>query len=402
MTSATRALWIGTYPHPSGAEGVWRVELDVDPAAGTGSFGGGALAVAASSPSFLALDGDTLYAVGETEAGSVSAFAVGPDGALTPRGGPVATGGTYPCHVAVSGDVLVANYGDGVLTVVPTADDGGIAAAPDGGPRRQRHAGTGPVTDRQEGPHAHFVAPLAHLGAADDGSGAVLVVDLGTDELRRHDPAAPDGSTAQVVATFPPGTGPRHLAALPSGHLVVVGELDPALFLLSPVDGPDGVRTYDVVARYDVTHAAAPADGGNYPSHLTVTADGTRVLAAVRGADVLAVHAVEPGPDGGVPTLRHLADSPVGGAWPRHFAILGAATGAGSAAGADQGDADAPLHDLVVVANQNDDPLIERPAVAGPDAPTSNLALLRVRRSDGAAQVLDVLALPAPACVVEA
>lgn len=122
----------------------------------------------------------------------------------------------------------------------------------------------------------------------------------------------------------------------------------------------------------------------------------------MRGADVLAVHAVEPGPDGGVPTLRHLADSPVGGAWPRHFAILGAATGAGSGAEADQGDADAPLHDLVVVANQNDDPLIERPAVAGPDAPTSNLALLRVRRSDGAAQVLDVLALPAPACVVEA
>ncbi|MBE9941360.1 hypothetical protein G8C60_19735, partial [Cellulosimicrobium cellulans] len=69
---------------------------------------------------------------------------------------------------------------------------------------------------------------------------------------------------------------------------------------------------------------------------------------------------------------------------------------------ADQGAADAPLHDLVVVANQNDDPLIERPAAAGPDAPTSNLALLRVRRSDGAAQVLDVLAFPAPACVVEA
>ncbi|MGO1278560.1 MAG: lactonase family protein, partial [Cellulosimicrobium funkei] len=85
MTSATRALWIGTYPHLSGAEGVWRVELDVDPAAGTGSFGGGTLAAASGSPSFLALDGDTLYAVGETEAGSVSAFAGGPHGARAPR-----------------------------------------------------------------------------------------------------------------------------------------------------------------------------------------------------------------------------------------------------------------------------------------------------------------------------
>ncbi|MFD4993712.1 lactonase family protein [Cellulosimicrobium cellulans] len=397
MTSATRALWIGTYPHPAndGAEGVWRVGLDVDAAAGTGSFVGGVLAAESPSPSFLALDGDTLYAVGETEAGSASAFAVGPDGGLTPRGEQVATGGSYPCHVVVSGDVLVANYGDGVLTAVTTAADGALAAASDDlastPVRRQGHAGTGPVTDRQEGPHAHFVAPLAHLGAADDGSGDVLVVDLGTDELRRHDPTAPDGAAPRVVATFPPGTGPRHLAALPSGHLVVVGELDPALFVLAPVDGPDGARTYDVVARYDVTHAAAPVGGGNYPSHVAVSADGTRVLAAVRGADVLAVHAVEPGPDGGVPALRHLADSPVGGAWPRHFAVL-------------DGDAapEAPLHDLVVVANQNDDPLIERPDAPAGEEPTSNLALLRVRRSDGAAHVVDVLALPAPACVVEA
>ncbi|MFF2269766.1 lactonase family protein [Cellulosimicrobium cellulans] len=396
MTSATRALWIGTYPHPAngGAEGVWRVGLDVDAAAGTGSFAGGVLAAESPSPSFLALDGETLYAVGETEAGSVSAFAVGPDGDLAPRGERVATGGSYPCHVVVSGDVLVANYGDGVLTAVATAADGALAAADDPSGtavRRQGHAGTGPVTDRQEGPHAHFVAPLAHLGAADDGSGDVLVVDLGTDELRRHDPAAPDGATPRVVATFPPGTGPRHLAALPSGHLVVVGELDPALFVLAPVDGPDGARTYDVVARYDVTHAAAPASGGNYPSHVAVTADGTRVLAAVRGADVLAVHAVEPGPDGGVPSLRHLADSPVGGAWPRHFAVLD-----GGAAPEEL------LHDLVVVANQNDDPLLVRPDAPAGEEPTSNLALLRVRRSDGAAHVLDVLALPAPACVVEA
>jgi 6-phosphogluconolactonase (cycloisomerase 2 family) len=397
MTSATRALWIGTYPHPAngGVEGVWRVGLDVDPVAGTGSFLGGVLAAESPSPSFLALDGDTLYAVGETESGSVAAFAVTPDGGLAPRGGRVATGGTYPCHVAVSGDVLVANYGDGVLTVVAPAADGSLAAAPGDGAgvtvRRQGHAGTGPVTDRQEGPHAHFVAPLAHLGAADDGSGDVLVVDLGTDALRRHDPALPDDTAPRVVATFPPGTGPRHLAALPSGHLVVVGELDPALFVLDPVDGPDGARTYDVVARYDVTHAAAPAGGGNYPSHVAVSADGTRVLAAVRGADVLAVHAVETGPDGGVPSLRHLSDSPVGGAWPRHFAVLD-----GPAA------PEETLHDLVVVANQNDDPLLARPDAPAGEEPTSNLALLRVRRSDGAAHVLDVLALPAPACVVEA
>src|SRR5690606_40186779 len=125
---------------------------------------------------------------------------------------------------------------------------GARGAGPGGAPRRQRHAGTGPVADRQEGPHAHFVAPFAHLGAADDGSGDVLVVDLGTDELRRHDPGAPDGTAPRVVATFPPGTGPRPLAALPSGPLVVVGEPDPAALAPATVDRPDLARAYAVPA----------------------------------------------------------------------------------------------------------------------------------------------------------
>lgn len=378
MTSATRALWIGTYPHPAsgGAEGVWRVELDT----ARGSFVGGSLVVPSPSPSFLALAGDALYAVGETERGTLAAFAVGADGGLAPLGDHVATGGSFPCHVVVSGgDVLVANYGDGVLTVVPTTADGALGTDV----RHQPHTGSGPDAERQEGPHAHFVAPLASLGAADDGSGDVLVVDLGTDELRRHTPGAPEGTPPRVVATLPPGTGPRHLVALPSGHLVVVGELDPALFVLAPATGPDGGAVYDVVARHDVTRAAASDGSPGSPSHVALSADGTRVLVAVRGPDVLAVHAVDPGADGGAPTLRHLGDSPVGGAWPRHFAVLAADP--------------ATDHDLVVVANQEDG----EGAAAG-DGPTSNLALLRVARADGVGTVLDVLALPAPACVVEA
>lgn len=376
MALSTRTLWIGTYPHPASdlQEGVWRVEVDVE----QGVFVGGRLAATTPSPSFLALTAPvppgngatrTLYAVGEAQEGTISAFDVTQDGTLRRLGAAVPTGGDSPCHVlARPGEVLVANYGDGVLAVVPTADDGALT----GPARRYGHAGTGPDTDRQEGPHAHFVA--------DDGEGGVLVVDLGTDELRRHDPAAPEGTPPEVVATFPPGTGPRHLAPLPGGHLVVVGELDAALFVLAPA----GDGRYDVVARYPVTFAAAPDGGRSFPSHVEVTPDGARVVVGVRGADVLAVHAVEPGPDGAPPRLRHLADSPVGGTWPRHLAVLLPVSG------------EEPTHDLVVVANQQDDPL-----TAG-EGPSSNLALLRVRRSDGLGEVLDVLALPAPACVVEA
>ncbi|MFC8924097.1 lactonase family protein [Cellulosimicrobium sp. NPDC057127] len=375
MTVATHALWIGTYPHPAAdrPEGVWHVELD----AGQGAFTRARLAVETPSPSFLAAaagadagpGGGTLYAVDEREHGAVSAFAVGLDGTLSPRGAAVPSGGSSPCYVlARDTQVLVANYGDGVLGVVATEGSGALA----GPAHPQPHSGSGPDVERQDGPHAHYVL--------DDGRGGVLVSDLGTDALWRHAVDAhadsPGGAPPRVAATLPPGTGPRHVAALPGGHLVVVGELDPALFVLSPV--ADG--SYDVVARHEATRA--PQGSRRQPSHVEVTADGTRVLVAVRGVDVLAVHAVVPAPDGGAAVLEHLADSPVGGAWPRHFAVL---TGPGR-------DVD---HDLVVVANQEDDP-----ARAG-DGPTSGLALLRVARADGTAELLDVLELPAPACVVE-
>jgi 6-phosphogluconolactonase len=395
MTVATRSLWIGTYPHPAAdrPEGVWSVEVDLS----RGAFTGGRLVVATPSPSFLALapgaqgtagsstadgsTGGTLYAVGETESGTVSAFAVAADGGLSPRGPAVPSGGSFPCHVVARGaHVLVASYGDGLLGVVDAEDTGALA----GPPRTQRHSGSGPGAERQDGPHAHFVH--------DDGRGGVLVCDLGTDALWRHDVDTPsddaDGHVPHVVATFPPGTGPRHVAALPDGHLVVVGELDPALFVLAPAAG----GAYEVVGRYDVTRAVAPEGSRNQPSHVAVAADGTRVLAAVRGADVLAVHAVVPAPDGGAPVLEHLADTPVGGAWPRHFAVLRQPLGAAD----DEPAGDGPAHDLVVVANQEDDP-----AAAQGEGPTSNLALVRVARTDGTGEVLDVLALPAPACVVE-
>ncbi|MNW66134.1 Lactonase, 7-bladed beta-propeller [compost metagenome] len=80
------------------------------------------------------------------------------------------------------------------------------------------------------------------------------------------------------------------------------------------------------------------------------------------------------GPEAAGPVLEHLADTPLGGAWPRHFAVL-APAGDGT-----------PEADLVVVANQN----------------SSNLTVLRIDRADGAGTLVDELAIPVPACVVEA
>ena len=167
----TGALWVGTYP-ADGGEGIWRVR--VDPA--TGALSDPRLVVETPSPSFLALhpDGRTLYAVAEVDEGAVTAFAVSPDG-LAPVG-TRPTGGALPCHVVATADALyVANYGSGGFTTFGLAADGGFTA----GPEVHGNTGSGPVTDRQEGPHAHYI------GIVGD---EVWVSDLGTDELRRYVP----------------------------------------------------------------------------------------------------------------------------------------------------------------------------------------------------------------------
>ncbi|MFI2103009.1 lactonase family protein [Isoptericola sp. NPDC019693] len=357
-------LWVGTYPQPGGAPGsgesIWRVALGPD-----GAVESAVPAVAATSPSFLALhpSGSTLYAVGETPAGTVTAFrveaprdgaAAGPGDVRLAPSGSLASGGDDPCHVlALEDTVWLANYGDGVAACVdvdPATGDlvaEGVVAHPG--------VGSGPVVERQAGPHAHF---LAQVG--DD----VLVCDLGADVVRRYPAAgAEPGAAADVAAVLPPGTGPRHLVALPDGSLVVVGELDARAHVLVR----DGAGWAPAAA---VPVSPSAQAGRDFPAHVTLSADGARLHVGLRGADVLAVLAV--GSDGAAPVLEHLGDVPLGdGAWPRHHAVL---TG-----GADDAE-------RVVVALQG----------------RSELATVRLDPATGAGEVVARHALPTPpACVLE-
>ncbi|GII97699.1 6-phosphogluconolactonase (cycloisomerase 2 family) [Sediminihabitans luteus] len=358
----TIPLWIGTYPHAGPdqgvgtGEGVWRV--DVDPR--TGALSGARRVVEVGSPSFVALhpSGRTLYAVTEVQDGALTAYAVDAAGeTLAEHPDPVLpTGGAYPCHVVAAGDaVRVANYGSGTVARIPV-DDGGAVT---GEARVDQHAGSGPVTDRQEGPHAHFV------GAVGDEWWAA---DLGADRLVRY---AADGAPIGEVE-MPAGSGPRHFVVV-DGAVLVACELDPAVVVVSLGDG--AAAEPEVVARYDVTRAPAPVDGANYPSHVALSADGRRVFVAVRGADVVASFEVVAADDAPV-TLVHLGDAPIGGAWPRHFAVV--------AAQGDELDGADVAADVLVVANQT----------------SGNLATLRVDRASGEAELLASLDLPSPACVL--
>lgn len=321
-----RLLWIGSYTpdsDPAGtAKGVRRVWLDT----GTGALTDAGTAAPSSGPSFvvLAADGSAVYTVNESAAGRVSGFAVD-DGQRLVELGTASTGGPASCHLLAhpaGRHLIAANYGDGSVSVHRLAAGG----APGELVQRLPHTGSGPNTARQEGPHAHsvYVAP---------GGGHLLVVDLGTDELRCYpfDPAAPEPAGAgHVAARLTPGTGPRHLAVHASGHLYVAGELDSRVHVLR---WDAGTARAEVVGSLPATRATGE---GNYPAEIALSPDGSRLYLSNRGADTIATFAVAD--DGSA--LRYLAETPTGGAWPRHFAQVG---------------------EYVVVANQNSSTLTVLP-----------------------------------------
>lgn len=200
---------------------------------------------AVPNPSYLAPspDGRYLYAVSETPDGAAAVFALTPRGPelLAPA---VPVDGADPTHLTLAdGRLVTANYSSGSVSTLPVRADGTLA-----GPATVlTHQGSGPRTDRQEGPHAHAVLP-------DPGGRWLLSVDLGTDSVRTCALGSGDGAlTVHAEAVLRPGSGPRHLAFHPRGdRAYVVNELDPTVTVcrwdadrgvLTPLGRPASSRT---------------------------------------------------------------------------------------------------------------------------------------------------------------
>ncbi|GAA2517195.1 lactonase family protein [Winogradskya humida] len=290
-------VYLGCYTDERGGEGEGIALLRRDRV--TGALTPAGVAARTPAPSFVGQHPTlpVVYAVNELTEGAVSAFAVEPDATLTLLA-VRQTGGKEPCHLAVSSDashLLVANYTSGDVAVFPLDADGVPGERSDLLDLR----GSGPVADRQEGPHAHMVNP-------DPNGPDVLVCDLGSDRVWHTRLDAVSGRLTLVgpAIVAEPGTGPRHLLRVPGGDILLVGELSGDLSRFRP--GPSGAFVQAVV---EVTSAVKP----NQPSELTTGRDGRFVYVANRGPDTISVF------DGD----RLIAEVATGGEWPRHIALLG-------------------------------------------------------------------------------
>ncbi|HZG03841.1 MAG TPA: lactonase family protein [Streptomyces sp.] len=260
-----------------------------------------------ADPSYLTLGpgAGLLYAVGETEDGTAAALSLTDPDRPCLIGAAVSVGGAGPTHLTcAAGQLITANYTSGSISSLPLRPDG----TPGAPPTVLRHHGSGPVRERQEGPHAHAVV-------ADASWRWLLAVDLGTDSVwiyrLDHTGAAPlpHGRTP-----LRPGSGPRHLAFHPRGERAyVINELESTVTVCR---WDRGTGTLEPVGEVSTLPGDAGA-GENYPSELVVSVDGRWAWAANRGHDSIAVLALDPGSDG----MELVTTVPCGGHWPRDLAL---------------------------------------------------------------------------------
>lgn len=211
------------------------------------------------------------------------------------------------CHIHCSQDgkhIFAANYGSGHASAFPVSGMGKIQAASS----VIIGEGTGPVENRQGGPHAHQVM-------LDPSQGFLLVPDLGTDKVMIYAFDQSSGllspNPVQPFFSLAPGAGPRHLDFHPEGNfLYVVNELNSTLTACSwdPSDGK--LHEINTESTVEEDH-----EGMKYPAAVRVHPNGEFVYASTRGENsCITVFRIDG--NGSIARIQVMEQVPF---WPRDF-----------------------------------------------------------------------------------
>ncbi len=335
-------LYVGTYTLPLGhvdGRGLGIYRLAFDP--GEGRLTPIDVTEGLRNPSYLAFTpmAGRLYAVEEcdiSESPRVAGYALGPDGGLT-RLNAQPLPGSAACHILVDTAerwLFVAHYMSGNVAVYPLEVDGRI------GPLATtvQHEGSGPIPERQEGPHAH--------GCALDQRGDYLfVADLGLDRVMVY---AFDSKTGQLSEREPgvvaPGAGPRHLVVHPGNRFVyVANELDATVTCFAHEEGT-------LTPLHSVSTLPPGAEGVIQPAAIRITRKGAYLFVSNRIDDNSIASFRVDSESGELTLLGHTSTQ---GLTPRDFILDN-------------------LNDYLIVANQDSGTLVvfEIDAVEGALKPT--------------------------------
>lgn len=321
-------VYVGTYTEAQNGKGEGIYAFDFDERTGTLTPKG--VTPGLVNPSWLVANADrtTLYATSEGEPGEVAAFRIDPKTGALVELNRVSSEGISPCNLALTADgryLLVANYTSGSFAALPIGEGGSLRAASDSIQRK----GVSVDSTRQEGPHAHMIAP------SPDGR-HVLVTDLGTDEITAYQFHIKSGlfgrsDETHTATSLTAGAGPRHFTFSPDGETVyVINELDSTLAVFRFDDATGAMRPLQTISTLPDDFSEQ-----NYPAQVLVSADGRFVYGSNRLHDSIVIWKINE-KDGTVKTAGHVSTQ---GAFPRNFAID-------------------PSEKWLIVANQNSDSLV--------------------------------------------
>jgi len=249
-------------------------------------------------------DGKRLYATGAREgAEGVAAFALLPDGKLEFLNF-CPSQGKSTCHCAVSPDggfLYTANYSSSSFSEFALDGTGRIGELT----QVVTHTGTGPVTNRQECAHPHFVS------VTPDGR-FLAVTDLGNDTLFCYPyvPGKGIDPAGTVRTPVTPGRGPRHLLFAPGDIVYLVTELGNTV--ISMKYGEGRFTFLDEISLLPEGCVCATK-----ASAVRMSGDGRFIVATNRGFDSLVVIAVD-----GKGGMTHVQTTLSGGNSPRDVNFL--------------------------------------------------------------------------------
>ncbi|MGN7513582.1 MAG: lactonase family protein [Allomuricauda sp.] len=335
-------LFVGTYTDGD-SEGIYTYTFD----ANTGELSNKKLAAKLTNPSYLAISKDkkNLYAVQETAdfdslGGGVTAFSL--NMGILELQNSMGTQGAHPCHVSLSGDgqLAVANYTGGNVSIFSLNDDGSLAE----NPQIIDHK----PLDSVKTSHAH----MAQFNA--DG---LMVTDLGLDAVKRYKKKGGKFSPAeQYSLPFEDGAGPRHFTFGENGRLLyVINELNSTISVFEK--GTKG--NYKEVQV--VPTLAADFDGESFCADLHLSPDGKFLYGSNRGENTIVIFAVDPTSG----QLELVGRESVHGDWPRNFSMD-------------------PTGEFLLVANKK----------------TSNIVVFKRDKENGTLTFLNEINHPNPVCLV--
>jgi len=267
--SQTNYLLVGTYTTGK-SKGIYVYRFN----SVTGDFDSVSV-IDTPNPSFLTVshDGNLVYAVHEIakggNGGEIAAFSFDKTSGQLKLINQQLSGGDHPCYVDIdkSGKwIAAANYTSGSLGLLPVNNSGGLEPAKS----IVQHIGSGPNTDRQQGPHAH-----SSVFSPDNKY--LLSADLGTDKLFVYNFNSENGTlTAGDSFAVEAGGGPRHFTFHPNGKFIyLIDELTSIVHVLEWKKGK-------LHAIQDISSVPPHFRGGAGSADIHVSPDGKFLYASNR------------------------------------------------------------------------------------------------------------------------